>query len=573
VFPFLLILAGAAAYHASFGVPFLADDKSEILYNLSLRSFEKLGSYVLAFPSRQLVHLSFALNYQWGGLDVRGYHLVNLAIHLLAGLVLYGVVRRTLRQREDSPRAYFIGFGTALIWIIHPLQTESVTYLSQRAESMMGLFYLLTLYAFIRGVTSSHRVWFAASVGACFLGMMSKSVMITAPLMVLLYDRIFLTPSFGQIYRERKYFYVTLMLSWLVLTRFIFYALGWWEGPVPELLSSGLGFKGWTVWEYFKTQPGVVLHYLKLFFWPRVLCFHYVWPEARGMAFYAPAIIITALIAGVWILARRRPWAAYAALWFFVILIPTSSFFPIKEAASEHRMYLSLAALSLAVTAGLWGISKTVRKMGGRSSYFQQGLFLFLTLTLAAPLLLRTIRRHEDYNDKIRLWSSVLAVQPHNPRAYNEIALGFMEKGKADAGIRYLERALFYRPGFADAHINLGVCYEAKGDFPLALRHYQRALELRPQDKEALNNLGNLYAKWQRYAEAETYYQKALSVDPDYSITYNNLGALYLRWGRYDQAEANFKTALRLDPTQAAALKNLGYSLAVRERKKFQDGI
>ena len=151
-----------------------------------------------------------------------GYHVVNLAIHILGALVLYGVVRRTLlcaslRQRYGD-EARWLALAVALIWVVHPLQTESVTYLIQRTESLMGLFFLLTLYCVIRGSTSSgRRGWYAAAVVCCALGMGSKEVMVVAPLTVLLYDRAFLSGSFREALRARAALYAGLFGCWLVL--------------------------------------------------------------------------------------------------------------------------------------------------------------------------------------------------------------------------------------------------------------------------------------------------------------------------------------------------------------------
>src|SRR6266478_10167003 len=184
-----LIGAGVAVYYNSFAGVFLLDDHWRILDNLQIRQLWPPW-HALAHNSRPLVQVSLAVNYALGGLNVWGYHAFNLAVHLLGGLVLFGIVRRMLQSERPRARygasACWLALAVAAIWLVHPLQTESVTYLIQRAESLMGLFYLLTLYCGIRGVQSPRPgAWFLGAVVACGLGMGSKEVMVTAPIMML----------------------------------------------------------------------------------------------------------------------------------------------------------------------------------------------------------------------------------------------------------------------------------------------------------------------------------------------------------------------------------------------------
>ena len=224
----VIICVGLYAYHNSLRGPFVFDDVPAIRDNPTIHQlwppWQALSPPQADNPvtARPVVNLSLAVNYALGGLNVWGYHVVNLAIHILGALVLYGVVRRTLlcaslRERYGD-EARWLALAVALIWVVHPLQTESVTYLIQRTESLMGLFFLLTLYCVIRGSTSSgRRGWYAAAIVCCALGMGSKEVMVVAPLTVLLYDRAFLSGSFREALRARAALYAGLCGCWLVL--------------------------------------------------------------------------------------------------------------------------------------------------------------------------------------------------------------------------------------------------------------------------------------------------------------------------------------------------------------------
>ena len=222
----LIIAAGLFAYHNSFSVPFIYDDWNTVVENLFIRRLWPLVTPLSAAPGdalagRPVVSLTLAINYAGGGLTVWGYHAVNLALHIVAGLALFGIIRRTLQT--ESLRTRYRGQATrlagaiTLIWMVHPLLTESVTYISQRTELLMGMFLLLTLYAAIRAFESGLPIWYLASIGACALGMGSKEIMVVAPVVVLAYDRTAHPGSWRDWWLRRQRFYMGLFATWLIL--------------------------------------------------------------------------------------------------------------------------------------------------------------------------------------------------------------------------------------------------------------------------------------------------------------------------------------------------------------------
>jgi len=277
----LLILAALAVYRNSFAGPFIFDDALSIQENATIRHLWPIWQPLspphdgfITVAGRPIINLSLAVNYAGGGYDVWGYHALNLAVHILAGLALFGIVRRTLLRPRFNGRfdavADGLAFAVALLWMVHPLQTESVTYIVQRAESIMGLFYLLTLYFFIRGADSARsRWWYVLCVIACALGMASKEVMASAPLMVMLYDRTFVSGSFRETWRRHWKLYVALAGTWVVLGYLMFFTANYGN----DLANTRLQWVG--RWAYLLTEPGVILHYLQLSVWPHPLCFDY----------------------------------------------------------------------------------------------------------------------------------------------------------------------------------------------------------------------------------------------------------------------------------------------------------
>jgi len=282
-------VVGAGAYASSFSGAFVFDDLIRIVDNPRIHSFWPLWGPLLD-TARPVVTTSFALNYLLGGTQVWGYHAVNLLIHMAADLLLFFIVQNTLQSQRLKARfegqAGGIALASALIWLAHPLNTQSVTYIVQRAESLMGFFYLLALWSLIQGVTTKGKGWHRLCALACVLGMATKPVMVTAPLVLLIYDRVFLAGSLGEVLRKRWKLYLGLAATWLALAHLIAYA------PGENKASVGLALREISVFEYAATQPGVILHYLKLAFWSQPLVFDYHWTlveSFKGMfpqAFY-----------------------------------------------------------------------------------------------------------------------------------------------------------------------------------------------------------------------------------------------------------------------------------------------
>ena len=346
----VLVCAGALAYANSLSGPFIIDDAVTVVDNTHIRQLWPLSQALVneresPVAGRPLVNLSFAINYALGGLDVSGYHLVNLVLHVLCALLLFGIVRRTLvlPSLHLAERSTPIALATALLWLVHPLNTEAVDYVTQRTELMMGACYLLTLYAAIRARDSTRSVsgkrehwWLVLAVVACGLGMACKESMVTAPVMVWLYDRIFLDGT----RRMRWQFHVALAATWLVLV-----ALSW---SGPRIHSAGWS-AGVSAWTYLLNQAVMIARYLRLTLWPADLVLTYGYPRPLTLGNVLPAaLLVVALLAVTVVSLRLAPRLGFLGAWFFVTLAPTSSIVPIAtEVGAERRMYLPLMALVL----------------------------------------------------------------------------------------------------------------------------------------------------------------------------------------------------------------------------------
>jgi len=528
-----LVAAAVATYWNSFACAFLFDDVPRIVENPQIRHLWPPWRPIVP-SARPVLELSLALNYAAGGARPWGYHAFNLAVHVLAGLALFGIVRRTLERARCGAAAAWLALAVAALWLLHPLQTESVTYVIQRAESLMGLFLLLTLYCAIRG-------WTAAAVAACALGMATKEVMVVAPLVVLLYDRTFRAGSFAAALRARPRLYAGLAATWGVL------GLCQLNAPADErqlVLVSGLSPFG-----YALTQCEVVVHYLRLSFWPDPLVLDYLWPVTDSWRSVAPAaLLLVALLAATAVALWRRSWLGFCGAWFFLILAPTSSVMPIADVAFEHRMYLPLAAI---LVAGVVGGYAWLARAGG------VWLGAALCLAAAAALGAATVRRNADYASALTMWSDNVAKRPENPRAHLQLGLALKEAGRLDEAIAQYEKALRLKPDYSVVHDAWASALARTGEIPAALAHWNEALRIDPANANAQLNFCKTLVGERRLAEAIDHCREAARLAPRQAGPHNTLGIALAQQGELAEAAAEFEAALRLDPDLTVARENL----------------
>ncbi len=587
-------MAVVAVYANGLSGPFLFDDLESIVDNPALRQARAADETTLA--GRPVVALTFAINHALGRYDVLGYHLVNVAIHALCALALFGIVRRTLVARplrgglacaEEG-----LAFAVALLWALHPLCSEAVDYIVQRTETLMALFYMLALYCAIRALDSGRRLlWCGMAIAACALGMASKEVMLSCPLVILLYDRAYGGRPLSRLWRERWPLYAGLAAGWAVLAALI------GRGPRGESVGFGLGVSAQS---YAENQCLVVLDYLRHAVWPHPLIFDYGYPQELALRAVAlPAALLLLLVGAALFVALRWPAAGFPALAFFVILAPTSSIVPIvTEVGAERRVYLPLAALvALAVVTAHLSIERLARSWPARSRATARVVLLLL---VAVALGATTARRNTDYRSAEAIWRSAVRARPANARAHNGLGQVLYREGRSAEAREAYERALELEPDFYHAQFNLGLLLADLGETDAALECYARAarlqpslaqphyegaavlahrgrreeaidelrlvLRLEPDHPEAHNDLGNALAEEGQPAEGLEHLRRALALRPDFALAHYNLGTLLQAQGRLDEAILSYRRALEIDPATVEARNNLGLALAAQGR-------
>ncbi len=605
--PLVLGLAGVVVYARTFAVPFVFDDVHAIVQNLRIREW----SAELLRSDRPLVELTLAFNYALGGLGVAGYHVVNLALHVGCGLLLYDVVRRTFRLTGSLPgREDDAAFVAGLIFLVHPLQTESVTYVIARSEVLMALCYLATLDLVLVGETHPQRraIAWVLAILACALGMAAKPIMVTAPLAVWWLalwvlptstrPRLSFATTPAAIEAPRRWpLHVGLVTTWGVLA--VLFA---------DLRHPGAGFDiGIEPLEYLRTQLGVTWHYFRLLVWPVGQVLDYDWPLAGGWsdrAVWVPGLGWLALVAALaWCAVRGRRaitfWLGFAIL----VLLPSSSALPIADLAFEHRMYLSVGGF--AALAGL-----AAGALAARAPRLAVALAAAAVVTLGWL----SIARNEIWRDPVALWTDNLAKTPAKQRVYRNLQEAYQRRGDQAAVRRVvfaeidtLERQRRADPKDPRVLSGLANGYARVGRTEDALAAVLESIRLDPRDPgsraahgallmqlarpaEAIAplemaeamieghvgwierdtkrivdvNLGWAYAAVGRTDDALRVLREA-AVDDDMSAL-NNLGSVLGRVGQWEEAEKVLTRASRRDPDDPNVQSNLGWVYANRGR-------
>ena len=576
----LLLAVPVAVYWNSLEVPLVLDDIPVVTDNPSIRTLWP-PSVPLSPPAgglpvsgRPVANLSFALNYAMGGETVRGYHVTNVALHVLSALLLFAILRRTL-VRPVVPEKFRTAAGPlalaiATLWAVHPLQTAAVTYISQRTELLATFCYLLTLYAFTRMVEpdlragfgkrsdteqparrSGSTIWAIIAVAACLLGMGTKETMVSAPLIVLLYDRTFLAGSFAEAWRRRGRLHVALMATWLLLA--------WLVG---HSASRG-GTAGWgtavSSAAYLVTQGEAIMGYFarSVLPWPLVFDYgDYLTPVAWGAIL--DVALVGGLVVGVGVALRRWPAIGFAGAFFFAVLAPTSSLVPVAtQTIADHRMYLPLAVVLTALV------------LGGYSWLGRRAWLLGTSVLVAFGVL--TVMRNEVYATPVSLWRDTVRQRPENIRARNNLAAALLSAGETEAGLAELRAASQLKPDHPDVLRNLAQAELRAGQTREALAHIEQAQRIDPSVAGGWTLLGAARLEANQPERAIEAYLRARQMRPDSLAAAYGLGEAFFLAGRNDEALVLLEEVHRQSPDYHDL--HLTYGAALLEAGKLEPAL
>jgi len=571
--PIVLALAG---YSRSLGGEFQFDDYTGIFENGAIKAFWPwLGSLrpEALVAGRPLTSLTFAANYAAGRLDPLGYHLVNVAIHLVV-VLLVGLLALRVAALAGAERPRWIALGVAGLFAVHPLQSQAVSYVSQRAEILASALYVATLLLLLaRDPAARPRPWghWGAALATFVLGVAAKPILITLPA-AWLAIRLAAAPgtTLGTVPEEGSRRRALAVIAPFAVAAALF------AGALLVALrgrsDAGFSVAGTSPWLYFLTQLRALVVYIRLLAWPAGQSVDWAFPTSPGLADPATVgaglLLLAVAVGAVLLLVRGRrhatPGGAVARLaglglaWFFIVLSVTSSFVPLADNLVEHRVYLASWGILLAAVAAADGLAA---RLGQRR--IAVAAWLVLLLALSAAL----YRRNAVWESKVALWTDVLAKGHDSARARMSLGFALDDAGRAEEAIPQYERALsLARAGGNAAQegkilLNLGVAQMGAGRLEEARRSFAAGLHFLPNSDQLLFNMGALAGASGDAATAESLARRALDVNPAQSGAWVILGNLALERGDLDQALSGYARAIALDPDRGEA--HYGRALAL----------
>jgi tetratricopeptide (TPR) repeat protein len=489
-----------------------------------------------------LTTLSHMLDCQIFGLNAGGHHFVNVLWHAAAAVLLF------LVWREMTGALWRSAFVAAL-FALHPLRAESVAWISERKDVLSGFFFMLTIWAYLRYARRPSRGGYGVVAVIFTLGLLSKSMLVTEPAILLLLDFW----PLGRLRGRREIF--RLMLEKVPLLAL---ALG---SCVVSVLLPGLLVTGTARLPLSARLANAVVSsviYLRQMFWPSGLAVPYPFPP-NGWPFWeiALAAVLLASITAVAVACHKKyPFLLVGWLWYLVMLIPVAGIVPISLWAGHADRYTYLPEIGLAI-AGTWAAAD----LAARWKHRQAALGAFMALALGV-LMGCAARQSSYWRDSETLWTRSISADPSNAVAYCNLGSALSHKGETEQSLRQYQMALRINPRYGIAHCNLGNALARLGKIDQAIAEYRQALEINPDYAEARYNLGNALVSTGKIEEAFTQFHQALAAWPDYPQARFSLGAALAKTGQDKEAIAEYRKALELWPDYPEARFNLGFTLA-----------
>ena len=584
----LIITIISIVYSNTLEAPFVFDDKFVIVENPIVKDLGYMvnpseakvhnkGHFEYeSFRRRYIGYLTFAINYWFHKLDVTGYHLVNIAIHIINSLIVYWLVILTfktpfLNSSVLGGRINEIAFFASLFFACHPLQTQAVTYIWQRVTSLSTTFYCLALVFYILWRLTSKKpssfatqmpiLFYFGSVISAVLAMKTKEIAFTLPVVIFLYELMF----FEEKIKKRILYITPLLLTMLIIPISLLETeklKGDLMGNISEVTRQAPNISRM---DYLLTQFTVIATYIRLIFFPINQNLDYDFPIYN--TFLTPEVFLSFLLLfsifglGIYMFLRSRTRnstyriIAFGIFWFFITLSVESSFIPLVDVIWEHRVYLPSTGFFIALTIGIFLI---LNKFGHRKLH-RIGVAIIVTVIIMFSVL--TYSRNNIWSSEIALWQDNVEKSPQKARPQNNLGLAFYNQGHTEEAIEHYLQALKINPGSEKALNNLGLALNDRGRSEEAIEHYLQALRINPDFEEAHINLGNVLNKQGRTKEAIEHFLHALRINPDSENAHYNLGLALHKQGRTEDATKHYLQALRINPDFEEAHNNLGLAL------------
>ncbi|NWF98683.1 MAG: tetratricopeptide repeat protein [Nitrospirae bacterium] len=593
----LISLIAIIAYSNTFYFPFHFDDMQNIVENQFIKNKYYLFNYsqycsnALSIEekhlckfvnSRYIGYLSFALNYWVHGLDVRGYHITNLLIHNINAFLIYLFTIITLNtpfMKKDvlNKYRYSIALFAAILFVAHPVQTQSVTYIVQRFTSLSVLFYLLSLTFFIIWrinyqsqdennenkrktlITYKNILFYMLSLISSILSMKTKEIAFTLPVILLIYEIVF--------FRKNKKVFLFIIPFFLIAIIILldFITIGFKCTNLLNCINTETKLQT-TIsrWSYFITELRVIVTYLRLIFLPINQNLDYDYPIANSFfeiqIFLSFLLILIIILFGIFILVKYKKKygsvriISFGIFWFFIALSIESSIFPIVDLIFEHRLYLPSVGIFITLSSTIFLFIAVFEQ---RWKYIKKIMIIILIL-LVIIFMVGTYLRNMVWSNDIVLWSDVVNKSPNKLRGYYNLAHAYHNANYLEKALDIYRKVLSIDKNYEDAYYNMANIYYVKKRYDKAIEMYNKVVNLNGINYQAYNNLGNVYLDIKEFDKALDNYNLAIRLNPLSDRIYNNRGRLYLKLNQYEKAIEDFTEAIRLNPNKASYFFNRG---------------
>jgi len=542
---FIIALAVAfEVYGPALNGPFLFDDQY-LPFSQPNFPYDSVRAWMAGL--RPLLMFTYWINYQLSGLQTFSYHAFNVLFHVATSVLMFFVVRKLLEftQTERARRDVLAAFASAL-FLLHPVNSESVGYVASRSEDLSVLFFLgaFALFLYRRSAeitwtrTALVLVVFAAAV-------LTKEHTVILPALLLLTDYFWNPPfSFAGIRRNWKLYVPVIIGALLAAARL--------ARQLRNAPSAGFHLKNFTWYQYFFTECRAFWLYIRLFLFPAGLRIDYDYPVSHTIVEHGALIGLVAILlaAGAAFYFRRRyPLAAYGFFAFVILMLPTSSFVPIADPVAERRLYLSMIGLLLIVIEFL-------RRVDVRQPRWMAALAGVLLIAGIA-----TYNRNFVWSDKVALWEDTVAKSPGKSRVEFHLAQAYFERGECDKALPHYERSAVLDSTDYTLFIDWGLAYDCLNQPERALAMFKRAATMKPT-AHAYSQIGMVYGKQGKNAEALDALATAEKLDPNFDMTYVYRGGVRISQGNPTGAIEDFRHALTLNPRNQAASQSLAMTEA-----------
>jgi tetratricopeptide (TPR) repeat protein len=639
----ILALFAIVIYCNTLSVPFVLDDRRAIIDNPVIRDFDffidpavsgdaAVERRAIDFPkTRYIGYLSFAVNYYLHGLDVAGYHIINILIHIANGLLVYWLVllmTKTAFFRDNaSPRfnRQAIAFFSAMLFLCHPVQTQAVTYIVQRFASLATMFYLLSVALYVKARLASdspfHHYIYAGSILAAVASMFTKEISFTLPLVIVMCEFFFFRGRSIKTFLYVIPFLILLLIIPLTVTEFhgSVNAQGAIENAVNVVNRRGISGA-----DYLLTQFCVIITYIRLLFFPAGQNLDYDYPVYDSFLSYPVIVSFTGLcfiaVFSAYCFVRSIRHSSisdylrlisFGIFWFFITLSVESSVIPISDVIFEHRLYLPSIGFFLALVASILAIGHKA------TPYFRLSGGVAVSIIVVFILVLSTAayQRNSVWQSAVSIWEDTASKSPAKIRPHFQLGIAYLDAQRYHDAIRELNMvsqmisrtedflALHYNLGVAlfktglyneasdsfkkaliltpldfNSHLNLAVTYVKLGQPSCAEREFKAALRIKPEDRLARTNMAIFYEELGDQTSAAAEYRRLMKSEPQIPERINNQGVALFRKGDLHAASKKYKLALELNPNLAQAHYNLALTYKKTNRtdlaiKEFESAL